>query len=131
MKHLLFTAVIAAIATSAAAEVGVSITMGHPGFYGRIEIGGFPPPPLVFPRPVIIERVPAPGPPVYLNVPPGHAKHWAKHCHEYNACGQPAYFVEEVWYRDVYVPRYQERQGGGPHDEHHGKKGGKGKGHKH
>jgi hypothetical protein len=133
MKRLLCAAVLAAVAAPATAEVGVSVTVGHPGFYGRIDIGGFPAPPLLFPRPVIIERVPAPRPPVYLHVPPGHAKNWAKHCHQYGACGHPAYFVEEIWYRDVYVPRYQERRGNGPPDKHHGggKSSGKGKGHKH
>ena len=129
MKRLLCAAVLAAITAPATAEVGVSVTVGHPGFYGRIDIGGFPPPPLLFPRPVIIEHVQVPGPPVYLNVPPGHAKDWAKHCHKYDACGHPVYFVEELWYRDVYVPRYQERHGNGPPDKHQGGK--KDKGHKH
>jgi len=31
----------------------------------------------------------APPPPVYLHVPPGHAKNWRKHCREYNACNRP------------------------------------------
>ena len=130
MKHLLFAALFAAIAAPATAEFGASITVGHPGFYGRIEIGGFPQPQLIFPRPVIIERVPAPPPPVYLHVPPGHAKNWGKHCHKYDACGRPAYFVEEVWYRDVYVPRYTARQGdpgGKGSSGHPGKGHGKGK----
>ena len=30
--------------------------------------------------------------PIYLHVPPGHAKNWRKHCAHYNACGQPVYF---------------------------------------
>jgi hypothetical protein len=128
MKHLVFAAALAVLAAPASAEVGVSVTVGHPGFYGRIDIGGFPEPRLVFPEPVVIEHVHEVGPPVYLHVPPGHAKHWAKHCHEYGACGRPAYFVEELWYRDVYVPRYQERQGNGPPAKHQGGKG-SGKGH--
>ena len=84
---------------------------------------------------MIIERVPAPGPAIYLHVPPGHAKNWAKHCHKYDACGHPAYFVEEIWYRDVYVPRYQASHGDHPgggkgkgsHGGHPGKGHGKGK----
>ena len=38
--------------------------------------------------------------PVYVWVPSGHRKNWSKHCHEYNACGVPVYFVRHDWYRD-------------------------------
>src|SRR6266478_5342633 len=111
MKRLLLAAALAMIAAPATA--GVSVTVGEPGFYGHIEIGGFPPPPLLFPQPVIIEHVRVPGPPVYLRVPPGHAKHWAKHCHVYHAAGQRLFFLEDRWYKDVYVPSYHERHYGG------------------
>jgi hypothetical protein len=47
--------------------------------------------------PVVVER-----PAVYLRVPPGHAKHWKKHCREYNACGERVYFVQERWYNEHY-----------------------------
>ena len=127
MKRLLCAAVLAVLAAPALAEVGFSMEVGHPGFYGRIEVGGFPEPQLIFPRPVIIERVVIPRPPIYLHVPPGHAKHWEKHCHKYDACGRRAYFVEESWYRNVYVPRWQARHGGGPDDDRGSDKGGKGK----
>ena len=40
--------------------------------------------------------------------PPGHMRHWDRHCHEYEACGRPVYFVDDGWYREVYVPRYRE-----------------------
>ena len=89
-----------------AADVGVSVNIGQPGFYGRIDIGSFPPPPVIYAQPVLI----APAPvaivqgPIYLRVPPGHAKDWAKHCRRYNACGQRTYFVEEDWYHTVYAP---------------------------
>jgi hypothetical protein len=53
-------------------------------------------------------------------VPPGHAKHWNKHCRKYNACGQPVYFVQDRWYQQVYVPRYREIHNGG-HSHGHGK----------
>lgn len=107
-----------------AADVGVSIEVGQPGFYGRIDIGDFPKPSLLFPQPVII--APVVGvvrPPVYLHVPPGHAKDWAKHCHKYNACGDRVLFVRENWYNDVYVPHHRSKHGksGGDHP-------GKGKG---
>ncbi len=65
-----------------------------PGVYGRIEIGNAPPPPLVYAQPMIIYRQPVVvQQPLYLHVPPGHAKKWSKHCARYNACGQPVYFV--------------------------------------
>ena len=48
-------------------------------------------------------------PPIYLRVPPGHAKHWSKNCHKYNACGERVYFVKDDWYNREYVPRYQEQ----------------------
>jgi hypothetical protein len=134
MKRLLFAAALAVLAASASAQVGVSVTVGHPGFYGRIEIGGFPEPRLVFPQPVVIEHVHVVAPPVYLHVPPGHAKNWAAHCHAYGACGQRVFFVQDAWYNDVYVPAYHERHGGGKSNDHGGggkSHGGKGKGHKH
>jgi hypothetical protein len=68
-----------------------------PGVYGRIVIGNAPPPPVIYAEPIIIQRptVVVPRSPIYLYVPPGHAKNWAKHCSRYNACGQPVYFVQE------------------------------------
>jgi hypothetical protein len=63
-----------------------------------------------------------------LRVPPGHAKHWSKHCHKYGACGQPVYFVEESWYNDVYAPYYREHRD--RRDKDHERGNGKGnKGH--
>jgi len=72
----------------------------RPGVYGRVEIGSAPAPLVVYPEPVIIERQPRPVAvqPIYLHVPPGHAKHWSKHCHEYGACGVPVYFVKSAEY---------------------------------
>jgi hypothetical protein len=61
---------------------------------------------------VIIQRVPVGvvRQPVYLHVPPGHAKNWSKHCYRYDACGRPVYFVQDRWYNEVYVPRYRGNQ---------------------
>ncbi len=120
MKRLLIAvAVAAATATTMttpalAADVGVSINIGQPGFYGQLDIGDYPPPQVIYRQPVIIERSYDERPPVYLRVPPGHAKHWRKHCGEYNACGERVYFVRDDWYNHEYVPRYQEQ-----HREHH------------
>lgn len=109
MKRFVFAAAVAAFAVPAhAADVGVSVSIGQPGFYGRIDIGNHPPPQVVYAEPVIIQPAPVAvvRRPIYLHVPPGHAKNWSKHCYRYEACGQPVYFVQERWYNDVYVPRY-------------------------
>lgn len=113
MKRLFMTTAIAALTTSTltfAADVGVSISIGQPGFYGRLDIGDYPRPRLIYAQPIIVDRgVRIHEEPIYLRVPPGHAKHWSKHCHEYNACGERVYFVHDDWYENEYVPRYQER----------------------
>lgn len=114
MKRLLMTAAVTAIALSTpafAADVGVSVNIGQPGFYGRLDIGGFPPPAVIYSQPRFIEAVPRGRPPIYLRVPPGHAKHWDRHCREYRACGERVYFVRDNWYNREYAPRYQERYG--------------------
>ena len=111
-KYLLAIALVATLSTPAlATDVGVAVTIGQPGFYGRLDIGGYPPPQLIYETPRYIQRVPAGRPPIYLRVPPGHIKHWNKHCREYNACGEPVYFVRDDWYQREYAPRYQERRG--------------------
>ena len=114
MKSLIIAATILTAAVPVlAADVGVSINVGQPGFYGRIDIGSFPQPQVIYAEPVIIERqVRYVGQPIYLRVPPGHARKWSKHCRAYNACGQQVYFVQDSWYNNVYAPRYRER-----HDE--------------
>ena len=109
MKRLLVAVTIAAAALSTPATAQVSINIGQPGFYGRLDIGGFPPPPLLFPQPMMIHRAPVGRPPLYLRVPPGHARHWGKHCHRYRACGERVFFVQDDWYQQEYAPRYQER----------------------
>ncbi|WP_418315910.1 hypothetical protein [Piscinibacter sakaiensis] len=108
-RYLLAFSIFAAAVPAVASDVGVTIGFDQPGVYGRIDIGRAPSPPvLVYPQPVVI----APSPvavyrqPIYLHVPPGHAKKWSKHCAKYNACGQPVYFVQDRWYRDVYRPVY-------------------------
>lgn len=114
MKRLLIAAPLLAAALSGqvyAADVGVSVTVGQPGFYGRIDIGDYPRPALIYPQPLMIEPVPVGRPPLYLRVPPGHAKNWGKYCYRYGACGERVYFVRDDWYRREYVPRYRERHG--------------------
>jgi hypothetical protein len=121
MKKFLFIILISLVAVPAfAADVGVSISVGEPGFYGRIDIGSAPRPVVIYPKPVVIRPAPTHviEEPLYLRVPPGHAKKWKKHCAKYNACDRPVYFVQDKWYNDVYRPHYrahQEEYGRGGH----------------
>ncbi|HEY4970481.1 MAG TPA: hypothetical protein VII35_11290, partial [Steroidobacteraceae bacterium] len=68
------------------------------------------PPPVVYAQPMLIEPQAAPPPPIYLHVPPGHAKNWRVHCHEYNACNRPVYFVRSQEYDPEYQRHYQEHE---------------------
>jgi len=93
-------ALLMAVAGGAQAQGYVNATVGGelaPGVYGRINIGNAAPPPVIYAEPVVIQRpaVVVPRAPIYMYVPPGHAKNWGKHCGRYNACNQPVYFVQE------------------------------------
>ena len=110
MRYFLLVASILIISIPVSAnDLGVSISIGQPGFYGQINLGShYPRPQLIYSNPVLITP-PSVGiqqQPIYLYVPPGHAKKWSKHCYRYNACNQPVYFIQENWYNDVYVPYY-------------------------
>jgi hypothetical protein len=138
MKHILLAAALTVVTiipfnTKAfATDIGVSLNIGQPGFYGRLDIGNYPQPPVLYRQPMVIERrVPMDRPPIYLRVPPGHAKKWSKHCHEYNACGERVLFVQDSWYRRDYMPRYQEQQRGQGSDDRGEHKNGKGNNHDH
>lgn len=125
-------------------DVGVSVNVSQPGFYGQINIGNAPPP-VLYAQPVIIAqpRQPVRVAPIYLRVPPGHEKHWSKHCAEYNACGRPVYFVryderdERRWHeehdrRDRYDGDRYDRRGDDRDDDHdRGRGHGRGHGHGH
>ena len=125
----------------------MSVNVGQPGFYGQIDIGDvYPAPRVIYSRPVIIHHhLYDDYEPIYLHVPPGHARRWARYCDRYDACGRPVYFVNDRWYNEAYVPRYREyhehgddgrrfehNDYGDRHDqdyEHGGKGHGKRKGH--
>ena len=128
--HLLITATLLVSASARATDVQASVSVGAPEFYGRIEIGTAPRPTTVSPIPVVVQPavVAVERPPIYLRVPPGHAKHWSKHCREYNACGERVFFVEERWYKEVYVPSRPAQHAEPAEHPGHGK--GLGKGHK-
>ncbi len=102
---------LAPLAQAGNTQVGVSVSVNQPGFYGRVDIGNTQPQ-VIYPQPVIIQQTPVAvvQRPIYLRVPPGHERHWAKHCHQYRACGQPVYFVRQ----EVRQDRREDRR----HDRH-------------
>lgn len=123
---ILIVPALAAAATCAEAQnVSVNaVITGQvvPGVYGQVVIGNAPPPPVVYQQPMVVEPPPvvvgAPEvAPLYLHVPPGHAKHWNKHCREYNACDRPVYFVRSQEYEPGFdMDRWRREHG----HEHHG-----------
>ena len=59
MKYFLFAAAVSVAAAPAlASDVGVSISVGEPGFYGQINIGNMPAPQLIYQQPVMIQQAP-------------------------------------------------------------------------
>jgi hypothetical protein len=122
---ILIVSALAAAATCAQAQnVSVNaVITGEvvPGVYGQVVFGNRPPPPVVYQQPMIVQPAPvvvgAPPEPIYLHVPPGHAKNWRKHCHEYHACDRPVYFVRSAEYEPGYNKHEHEH---GHHDEDHG-----------
>ena len=126
-KLAMGAALMASAVTAFAADVGVAVSVGQPGFYGQIVLGNaYPAPQVIYPQPVIIQPPPVAvvQPPMYLRVPPGQMKKWGRYCGHYGACGRQVYFVQDNWYQNVYAPRYN-AYGGGPggrhdHDHDHG-----------
>ena len=115
-----FAVLTAVVTTVAHAGANVNVIVGgeiSPGVYGRVEIGSAPPPPVFYPQPVTIVRPPRAVvvEPIYLHVPPGHAKHWSRYCRRYDACGRPVYFVRSAEYEPGYRPerRDDDRPGRG------------------
>ncbi len=106
MKPLSRILVALALASAAGLALAGNISLSlsgevRPGVYGRVDVGPTRPV-LVYEQPIVVTRpvrvVSAPPPPLYLAVPPGHAKHWSKHCGRYNACSRPVYFVRSSEY---------------------------------
>jgi hypothetical protein len=122
MKRLLTAIALAAASITApafAAEVGVSIIVGEPGFYGQLDIGGYGRPPVIYSRPITITRARygASREPLYLRVPQGHSRDWKRYCGRYDACGRPVYFVRDDWYQNTYAPRYRDNHREDRHDD--------------
>ena len=131
MKRFLFAAAVAAATVAIpalAADVGVSLNIGQPGFYGRVDIGGYPQPQVIYRQPTMVERVDMGRAPIYLHVPPAHARHWSRHCREYNACGERVLFVRDSWYNREYAPRHRQQHRDRQDDRHdeHGRNGHRG-----
>lgn len=105
----------------AMADVGVSVSVGQPNFYGRLDIGDFPAPRVVYRQPVMVERgrMDSGRDPIYLRVPASHRRHWSRNCSRYDACGQQVYFVQDRWYNNVYAPQYRERHDNRGHHRGH------------
>jgi hypothetical protein len=129
MRLLVLPALFAAAAPLAQAQnVSFNATITGqvaPGVYGQVAVGNGPPPPVVYAQPMIVQPSPvivgaAPLEPIYLHVPPGHARNWRKHCHEYHACERPVYFVKSAEYEPGYRPEHEHHEHGHHHDDDHG-----------
>ena len=120
MQRILWLVLGTLIAGAAMAQ-GVSVSVGQPGFYGQIDVGGYPNPAVINPQPVVVAPEPeyAQAPPVYLHVRPGQERHWKEHCGEYRACGRPVYFVRDEWYNNEYVHHYRDHDHDRDHDRDH------------
>ncbi len=122
MKRLLFAAALAATTFPAIAnDVGVSVSLGQPGFCGRIDIGGYLQSQIIYPQPRVMYRAAMNRHPIYMHVPPGHAKNWRKHCRAYGACGKRVHFVQNSWYDRYYVSHYQAQHRDDQRDGYRGK----------
>jgi hypothetical protein len=124
------SALLSAIPLAHAQDVHVTATITGeivPGVYGQVILGNRPPPPLVYAQPVIalpvVTAEPVAVEPIYLHVPPGHAKHWRKHCHEYDACGRPVYFVRSAEYEPGYRADHEREEHEHGHHGEHGRHG--------
>lgn len=100
---LIITALLGLASWSNADDLGIKVILEKeiaPGVYGRVELGRDSHPDVYYTQPVLIikDSKYAKNRPVYLHVPPGHAKHWGKHCKKYNACGRPVYFIRSAEY---------------------------------
>ena len=123
-KHLNYLLLIIGLCTTYAGhadDLGIKVILEKevaPGVYGRVELGNDSHPDVYYEQPMVVvkESKYARYQPVYLHVPPGHAKHWDKHCNKYHACGRPVYFIRSVEYNS-YEDEHEHH-----HDhKHHGK----------
>jgi len=104
-----------------ASNVAVSISVGEPGFYGHLDVGGYGRPAVIYREPVVVAHRYRGVPAVYMRVPADHSRNWNRYCGRYDACSRPVYFVRDEWYRDVYTPRYRQVHGRNWHDNGRGR----------
>jgi hypothetical protein len=95
---ILFALLAAIAATPAMATDLRNVTTGgplRPGIYGRIEVRGSTPPPVIYSLPVMVSQnsIPARAQPIYLYVPPGQVRKWKDNCARWSACNQPVLFI--------------------------------------
>ena len=130
MKQLaaLALAISAVTPVLAGPNVGVSIGINQPGVYGRIDIGNYPAPTVVYAQPVVVAPAPAAvyQQPIYLYVPVVYQQNWGRYCGRYNACGQPVYFVQDQWVRERHQREHEdqrrERRSRHDDDDDHGQR---------
>ena len=126
-KYLLFLMGLASIqapSSAMAADLDLNVILSgevRPGVYGQVQIGNAPRPVVVYeqPRVVVVDRRYVNEAPIYLHVPPGHARHWDRHCHDYHACSRRVYFVRSEEYEPNYVYVHDHEPPPPPH-HHHG-----------
>jgi hypothetical protein len=112
---------------SFAGDLGINVILSgevKPGIYGQVQLGNTPRPVVVYdqPRVIVVDKRYIHEEPIYLHVPPGHARHWSKHCREYHACEHRVYFVRSQEYERDYHHEHE-------HEHHHPKGHKHGKGH--
>ena len=125
-KHLLLLAGLLTlqIAPSAlASDLDLNVILSgevRPGVYGQVQIGNAPRPVVVYERPrvIVVDKRYEHDEPVYLHVPPGHAKNWSRHCRDYHACERRVYFVKSQEYEPVYIREHRHDHDDDDHDDH-------------
>ena len=87
-------------ATAGAPGPYMNARSGEPlraGVYGRVEVRGPTPPPVIYSLPVVADgpriALKASTEPLYLYVPPGQVRRWPQSCALWKACDQPVLFV--------------------------------------
>jgi hypothetical protein len=79
------------------AQVYFNSTVGAdftPGVYGQINIDSAPPPPVLYPQPLIAGTPIYGAQPVYVYAPLEEIQNWVYFCGKYAACGVPVYFIQ-------------------------------------
>jgi hypothetical protein len=105
----------APLASADSADSAVISGAVTPGVYGRVDVANKPLPALVYEQPMFVERPDTAGrvEPLYLHVPPEHARNWKKYCDKYQACDHPVYFVKSAEYEPGNKPPEPEKAAAG------------------